>query len=117
MTTEFRTLPDPTQPGRCPSIDPHDTLQCGRSIHTDEFCQFGGISWTKGTPRIVSPYEALAIAEKEIAKLKKWKASATHVLNAWDLVWEALGEPGGLGQRKPDACLEVIKIRQSGGAV
>lgn len=53
----WTTLPDPDQPGRCPSIDPHDTLQCGRSIHEDDRCRFGGIAWKKGTPRYVSDRE------------------------------------------------------------
>lgn len=51
--------PNPSQPDRCPSIDPHDTLQCGRRIHEDGHCQFGGIAWKKGTPRYVSPEERL----------------------------------------------------------
>lgn len=46
------TKPRPDQPGRCPSIDPHDTLQCTRSIHDDDQCQAGGIAWRKGSPRI-----------------------------------------------------------------
>ena len=44
-----RTKPNPDQPERCPSIDPYDTLQCGRRIHGDDQCQFGGIAWRKGT--------------------------------------------------------------------
>ena len=46
------TKPRPDQPGRCPSIDPHDTLQCTRAIHDDDQCQAGGIAWRKGSPRI-----------------------------------------------------------------
>jgi hypothetical protein len=53
----FRTKPNPDQPERCPSIDPHDTLQCGRRIHDDEQCQFGGIAWKKGTQRYMSDRE------------------------------------------------------------
>lgn len=47
--TGHRTKPDPNQPDRCPSIDPHDTLQCGRRIHDDDQCQYGGIAWKRGT--------------------------------------------------------------------
>ena len=46
------TKPRPDQPGRCPSIDPHDTLQCTRATHDDDQCQAGGIAWRKGSPRI-----------------------------------------------------------------
>lgn len=44
-----RTKPNPDQPERCPSIDPHDTLQCARRIHDDDQCQFGTLAWRKGT--------------------------------------------------------------------
>lgn len=47
--TGNRTKPNPDQPDRCPSIDPHDTLQCGRRVHDDDQCQLGGIAWKKGT--------------------------------------------------------------------
>ena len=47
--TGYRTKPDPNQPERCPSIDPHDELQCGRRIHEDDQCAFGGIAWKKGS--------------------------------------------------------------------
>lgn len=43
-----RTKPNPKQPERCPSIDPYDTLQCGRRVHADDQCQCGGIAWRKG---------------------------------------------------------------------
>ena len=46
------TKPRPDQPGRCPSIDPHDTLQCTRAIHDDDQCRAGGIAWRKVSPRI-----------------------------------------------------------------
>ena len=54
---EFRRKPNPDQPDRCPSIDPHDTLQCTRRIHEDGQCQSGGIAWVKGTPRYMSDAE------------------------------------------------------------
>ena len=56
----FRTKPNPNQPERCPSIDPHDALQCGRRSHEDDQCQYGGIGWKKGAPRYVSAEERLA---------------------------------------------------------
>lgn len=59
------TQPNPDQPDRCPSIDPHDTLQCGRRIHEDDQCKFGGIAWRKGAPRYVSDSERLVAAEAE----------------------------------------------------
>lgn len=54
---EFHTKPNPNQPDRCPSIDPHDTLQCARRIHDDDQCQCGGIGWKKGTPRYMNDRE------------------------------------------------------------
>lgn len=53
-------IPNPDQPDRCPSIDPYDTLQCGRRIHEDDQCQSGGIAWKKGAPRILTDGERLA---------------------------------------------------------
>lgn len=35
--------------GRCPSMDPYGSLQCGRRVHEDTQCHFGGIAWKKGT--------------------------------------------------------------------
>lgn len=55
----YRTKPNPNQPDRCPSIDPHDTLQCTRRIHEDDECHCGGIAWRKGTPRYISDREKL----------------------------------------------------------
>lgn len=53
--------PNPAQPERCPSMDPYDGgLQCGRKIHDDDQCQFGGIGWVKGEPRKWSPDEDFA---------------------------------------------------------
>ncbi|TCJ23040.1 hypothetical protein [Nocardioides jejuensis] len=65
----YRTEPDPGQPNRCPSIDPHDTLQCGRQIHDDDRCRFGGIAWVKGTPRHISDRERAEAAEAQVAAL------------------------------------------------
>ena len=73
----FRTKPNPDQPDRCPSIDPDDTLQCGRKIHDDDQCQFGGIGWKKGTPRYVSAEEHLASLRASIKALAdEWEPSA-----------------------------------------
>lgn len=61
------TRPDPSQPGRCPSIDPHDTLQCTRPIHDDDACRrSGGIAWRKGEPRHVGARERVALLERLI---------------------------------------------------
>ena len=66
----YRTKPNPGQPERCPSIDPHDELQCGRRIHDDDQCQFGGIGWKKGTPRYVSDHERAENAEAALARVR-----------------------------------------------
>lgn len=62
------TRPDPSQPGRCPSIDPDDTLQCTRPIHDDDACRVGGggIAWRKGEPRHVGARERVALLERLI---------------------------------------------------
>ena len=62
----FRTKPNPRQPMRCPSIDPHDTLQCTRSIHSDDHCRNGGISWHRGSPRVLSDRERAELAEADL---------------------------------------------------
>ena len=69
MAAEFKTAPNPDQPDRCPSIDPHDTLQCGRRIHEDDQCQYGGIAWKKGTPRHVTAEEQVEELRVEVARL------------------------------------------------
>lgn len=61
--------PNSDQPGRCPSIDPYNTLQCGRSIHDDDHCRLGGISWIKGTPRYLS--ETDKAVEKAVKKARR----------------------------------------------
>jgi len=79
MAAEFKTAPNPDQPDRCPSIDPHDTLQCGRRIHEDDQCQYGGIAWKKGTSCYVSPEERVAAQQVEIAALKAENARLRQV--------------------------------------
>jgi hypothetical protein len=64
--TEFRTQPNPDQPDRCPSIDPYDELQCGRRIHDDDQCVYGGIAWKRGTPRHVSDRERADVLQSEL---------------------------------------------------
>ena len=66
----YRTKPNPNQPDRCPSIDPHDELQCARRIHEDDQCQFGGIGWKKGTPRYISDAEK---ADRAAALAGEWE--------------------------------------------
>ena len=63
---EHRTKPDPNWPGRCPSIDPDDTLQCTRKVHGDDACRSGGIAWRKGEPRHVGARERVALLERLI---------------------------------------------------
>lgn len=67
--TEFRTKPNPDHPNRCPSIDPHDTLQCMRQIHEDALCQSGGIGWVKGTPRYISDRERVSQLSEQLAQV------------------------------------------------
>lgn len=69
--SEFRTKPNPDQPDRCPSIDPHDELQCARRIHEDDQCQCGGIGWKKGTPRYISDREKVASCRAVLAERER----------------------------------------------
>ncbi len=64
-----KTRPD--QPGRCPSIDPHDTLQCTRAIHDDDQCQAGGIAWRKGSPRIEWDRERADRLQEDVERMQK----------------------------------------------
>ena len=79
-----KTRPD--QPGRCPSIDPHDTLQCTRAIHDDDQCQAGGIAWRKGSPRIESDRERADRLQEEVeeydATLTRQGDLLTRTVNA-----------------------------------
>lgn len=45
----------------------------------------------------------------EVERLMDWKRDAMRVLNGWDRVWEALGEPGPLGQMKSDNALAAVQ--------
>ena len=80
------TKPRPDQPGRCPSIDPHDTLQCTRSIHDDDQCQAGGIAWRKGSPRIEWDRERADRLQEEVeeydAILRRQGDLLTRTVNA-----------------------------------
>jgi hypothetical protein len=80
------TKPRPDQPGRCPSIDPHDTLQCTRAIHDDDQCQAGGIAWRKGSPRIEWDRERADRLQEEIeeydAILTRQSDLLTRTVNA-----------------------------------
>lgn len=46
---------------------------------------------------------------QERADLLRWKAEAIVLLNEWDEVWEALGEPGPLGASKAKNVLRYIE--------
>jgi hypothetical protein len=65
------TKPRPDQPGRCPSIDPHDTLQCTRAIHDDDQCSAGGIAWRKGSPRIEWDRERADRLQEDVERMQK----------------------------------------------
>lgn len=85
----WTTHPDPSQPDRCPSIDPQDTLQCGRRIHEDEHCRFGGLAWKKGTPRYLSAEERLTRSLRRVEslcdfwdKISKGETSTTRQIRA-----------------------------------
>ena len=48
----------------------------------------------------------------EIERLEAWKAEALVVLDKWEEVWVALGEPGQLGEFRADAaCREAKRLR------
>ena len=48
----------------------------------------------------------------ENERLTQWKPEATEVIDRWELVYEALGDVGGLGQFRSDAVLaEVLRMR------
>ena len=56
-------------------------------------------------------YEA-AEMRSELMHLRRWKLEATEVIESWELVYEALGDVGGLGQRRSDAVLaEVLRMK------
>ena len=86
MSRDFTTKPRPDQPGRCPSIDPHDTLQCTRAIHDDDQCQAGGIAWRKGSPRIEWDRERADRLQEEVeeydATLTRQSDLLTRTVNA-----------------------------------
>jgi hypothetical protein len=48
-------------------------------------------------------------AEAEVESLLAWKESAMRVLAEWDLVHDALGRPGRLGDSKAAASLAAVK--------
>ena len=86
MSRDFTTKPRPDQPGRCPSIDPHDTLQCTRAIHDDDQCSAGGIAWRKGSPRIEWDRERADRLQKDVeeydAILTRQSDLLTRTVNA-----------------------------------
>jgi len=57
--------------------------------------------------RIAAETEAL---RREVERLTRWKAEAMEVLSGWEAVYEDLGSPGNLGDRKHEAVrCEVAK--------
>ena len=83
MTEKYRTTPNPGQPGRCPSIDPHGVLQCTRSIHDDDQCRAGGIAWRKGVPPIRSRRELDDECRALAVDLAAMDASGAIDLSIW----------------------------------
>lgn len=51
----------------------------------------------------------LAGLRKDVANLLTWKAEASQVLERWDDVWRAAGEPGPLGRFKSDNVKRVLE--------
>lgn len=51
----------------------------------------------------------LISAADEIEQLREWKSQAMVELGKWDLVFDALGKPGRLGQNKAKAALQAIR--------
>ena len=50
-----------------------------------------------------------------LAAAERWKAEATEVIESWERVYDALGDVGGLGQRRSDAVLaEVLRMKAEG---
>lgn len=52
--------------------------------------------------------QALTELLAEVDRLRRWKAEAMQVLEGWEVVYDALGRPGGLGESKPAAALLAI---------
>lgn len=51
--------------------------------------------------------------DDEVTRLRNWKAEALAVLAEWDGVYEALGGPATLGERKSTASFrEVMRLRE-----
>ncbi len=51
--------------------------------------------------------------DDEVTRLRNWKAEALAVLAEWDGVYEALGGPATLGERKSAASFrEVMRLRE-----
>lgn len=54
----------------------------------------------------------------EVERLRQWKAEATEVIESWELVYEALGDVGNLGQPRSEAVLaEVLKMKSDHAAL
>lgn len=65
---------------------------------------------TEGDP--YSIYHEAAEMRSELMHLRRWKLEATEVIESWERVYEALGDVGGLGQRRSDAVLaEVLRMK------
>ena len=49
----------------------------------------------------------------EVERLRRWKTEAALVLDAWNKVYQALGQPGALGESLAAASLAKVKQMQS----
>jgi hypothetical protein len=109
-TANWFTVPQPIQ------IDEADWGQetqdggalCGYRIGTladDRAWRYTDVELIAAAPRLIA--ELLA----ELDAADQWKREATEVIESWERVYEALGDVGGLGQRRSDAVLaEVLRL-------
>lgn len=66
-----------------------------------------------GQEDLADTLEALAAdsdaARREVERLTAWKGEACEVIEGWELVWSALGEPGALGEHRSAATLAAVE--------
>jgi len=63
-----------------------------------------------GSSAVTVTNHSMTEAEAELANLRRWKAEATEVLDAWEKVWVTAGKPGPLGSSKAQAVLELLEL-------
>jgi hypothetical protein len=57
--------------------------------------------------------QAVEQRDTEVDRLRRWKAEASIVLDGWDSVYYALGQPGPIGELRYRAVLHEIQRRLS----